>query len=264
MVRIKEDTKFKIRFRIRRIKVEMKKRSLYILIFIFIFAISAGIYGVLKAFFNSDFFNVKYVQIRGMQNLTPEAVIRRINLFQPVNIFEIDTQKLIKRLSSIGWVESVSITSKLPDTIIVNLRERVPYTYLQVGKRYFLIDRNGVVITGVNRRKFSLPLLRITDLSCLKDGKIKQPLWSNYVSLVEAISSCGLTGKITGIETDGGGFNIYINSLKIDAGTGDFKIKLCRLKKALSYLEKRGISVEELQFLDKDDVVAKYTKVDGR
>ena len=62
-----------------------------------------------------------------------------------------DTQEMLSRLS---WVREVRVERRFPDTIYVELTERVPMALWQRNKRLSLIDTEGVVLTDHDLERF--------------------------------------------------------------------------------------------------------------
>jgi cell division protein FtsQ len=66
----------------------------------------------------------------------------------------IDLQNLHHNISQIGWVEDAIIERRLPGTIHITLRERVPIALLQNKDKHKLIDRSGAIIDGADPSQF--------------------------------------------------------------------------------------------------------------
>ena len=76
----------------------------------------------------------------------------------PILLFDVEAARV--RLESLGWVESVAVSRRLPATIRVILVERRPFALWQNGGVVALIDREGATIADQALGEFShLPLL---------------------------------------------------------------------------------------------------------
>ena len=62
------------------------------------------------------------------------------------NIFSVPLEERRKQVEQIPWVESAALMRLLPDRIRVEITERKPVAYIQIGSRLSLIDGNGVVM----------------------------------------------------------------------------------------------------------------------
>jgi len=62
------------------------------------------------------------------------------------NIFSVPLEDRRKQVEQIPWVESAALMRLLPNHIRVQITERKPVAYVQIGSRLSLIDGNGVVM----------------------------------------------------------------------------------------------------------------------
>jgi cell division protein FtsQ len=65
------------------------------------------------------------------------------------------------RIETINWVQSASVSRRLPDTIVVKLVERRPFAVWQHDGKFVLIDRAGQIVTDSDVANFAsqLPLV---------------------------------------------------------------------------------------------------------
>ncbi len=77
------------------------------------------------------------------------------------NILALDISSLKARLRSSSWVADATISRTLPDTLKVEIRERVPVA-LAEADRLYLMDAEGVLIDlyGPRTAGFDLPIVR--------------------------------------------------------------------------------------------------------
>jgi cell division protein FtsQ len=70
-------------------------------------------------------------------------------------ILYFDAAAARRRLMEIGWIEDARIERRLPDRIIVVLKERTPIAIWQHQRKFLLVDRTGTVIGPKERGAFS-------------------------------------------------------------------------------------------------------------
>ncbi len=104
---------------------------------------------------------VKNVVIEGRQK-TPEGLLDAalgIGAGDPIMAFSVDAARA--RIEAIQWVQSASVSRQLPDTIVVQLKERSPFAVWQHDGKFVLVDRAGDVVTGSDFGSFAkeLPLV---------------------------------------------------------------------------------------------------------
>ncbi len=59
----------------------------------------------------------------------------------------LDTTAARKRVENLAWVANATILRLLPDRLVVNLTERVPFAIWQINGRQMVIDGEGIVIS---------------------------------------------------------------------------------------------------------------------
>ncbi|MDX1737804.1 MAG: FtsQ-type POTRA domain-containing protein, partial [Alphaproteobacteria bacterium] len=122
-------------------------------------------------------FVLKEVLVQGRQETNAEDILNAIGMRRGDPMLDFNADEVRKKIEALGWVETASVERKLPDHIIVRLRERVPAAIWQNDKEYILVDRNGVeitkekidkyahlkVLTGKDAPKHALSLLNIIE-----------------------------------------------------------------------------------------------------
>ena len=76
------------------------------------------------------------------------------------NVFFIPVDERKRQLEQIPWVRSATVMRLLPNRLGVEVQERSPVAFAQVGSRVMLIDANGVLMEPpVGRAKYSFPVI---------------------------------------------------------------------------------------------------------
>jgi cell division protein FtsQ len=91
---------------------------------------------------------VAHVVIQGRSN-TPEPLLRAaigVSEGDPILGFSVESART--RIESLTWVEQATVERRLPDTVVVALKERRPYAIWQNQKKYLLIDRAGQIVAN--------------------------------------------------------------------------------------------------------------------
>lgn len=104
---------------------------------------------------------VGHVVIEGRQK-TPEALLTAaIGAAPGDSILAFSVADARARIESIQWVQSATVSRKLPDTVVVQLKERSPFAVWQHEGKFVLIDREGQIVTGSDFGSFAkeLPLV---------------------------------------------------------------------------------------------------------
>ena len=107
-----------------------------------------------------NFFEVKLININGIENLNKTKLMDKLGIFKKKNIFFINKNILNNILKDINYVDSYSVSKVYPSQINIFLKktEFVGITYIQ-GTKY-LIGLNGKIIIEKNHKyKNNLPVI---------------------------------------------------------------------------------------------------------
>lgn len=148
--------------------------------------------------------------------LTSEAAIReRLELVEGQNLFEIATEPLEARIREIPAVAAVDISLGLPDTVAVQIVERVPILVWQIGERRLLVDDSGLLFARLDKS----PPASVADLPVVLDARansvklavglpidpVDLDAATRLASLTPAAVGSAASGLSVGV-TDGNGF----------------------------------------------------------
>lgn len=101
---------------------------------------------------HSQGFTLKQLDITGYRHVPKEVILQQLfNTTQEVEIigspllqWQPDTME--KQLKALGWVREAMIRRQYPDTLIIHVKEKIPYAIWQQGELYSLIDDEGKII----------------------------------------------------------------------------------------------------------------------
>ena len=103
---------------------------------------------------------VQEVLVRGRQITARDDLFAALDIYRGMPILAIDVEEARQRVESLGWVKSVTIARRLPDTIYLQIEERRALALWQHKGRVSLIDREGAVIQRHKLEGFAaLPLV---------------------------------------------------------------------------------------------------------
>ena len=98
------------------------------------------------------FFRVDQVSITGTEHYTSKEIQQTLGIQKGDNLFTLRTRSLEQKLlNKYTYLSSVSITRKLPDTLVIKVKDSVPAAAIDVqGGGYFLMDANGKLLEQVS------------------------------------------------------------------------------------------------------------------
>jgi cell division protein FtsQ len=101
------------------------------------------------------------VVLTGNTYVTPEEVSSALGLARAgkaafgINILRISLGEKKKQLEAIPWVRSATVTRVYPNRLAVNLVERTPIAFVDLGGRLKLVDAEGVLLDKPERATIS-------------------------------------------------------------------------------------------------------------
>jgi len=128
--------------------------------------------------YNSSFFNVREIEVRGNNNLTDQYVIENSGIKRDDTLFDLPFTKIKARLQKLNWVDKAKVLRDWPDSIILEIRERLPIAYIENDKGRFLVDGAGFVIDKLSSLKAGVRLPKIGELP-LKEIKVGDSIKSS-------------------------------------------------------------------------------------
>ena len=199
---------------------------------------------------------VRKVVLHGINQVSREQVLDATGLNRPTNILALHLGELGNKLRKLPWVENVTVTRKLPDTIIVEIKERHPKTLINLNGLFYL-DESGQPFKTVDAKENpQLPI--ITGFT--REDFIKRPDFTErdveevfaFLTSLAGRSDRFRLENISEINFDQArGISLFTrdDNVQLKVGLGDYASKMRRLGRVLAHLKIRGES-EGLVYLN--------------
>lgn len=131
------------------------------------------------------------IEIRGTRNVTRAQVLEVMGSDIGRNVFFVPLSDRKKQLEDIAWVESASVMRLLPDRLRIDIKERTPVAFVQIGPRVSLIDASGVVMDmpATRQTHYSFPV--ITGMQESEPLSTRAARMKTYSALVQDLDSEG-------------------------------------------------------------------------
>lgn len=191
---------------------------------------------------NSSLFNIKQIEVTGNSRLSENKIISISSLNIDTNIFRFSKHDVKKSLLENAYIEDVKISRKLPSTVTIEIKERIPSYMLQFTDSYVYINNQGYMLE-ISNEKLEVPVIVgfTTDLNTFKVGNrldmqdlkkmnmvIKILETAKNVELSEYISKVDISNtKEYKIEMESLGKTIYLGDAT------DLNSKMLELKEIL-------------------------------
>lgn len=109
--------------------------------------------------FFSSVLGVKNIVVEGVRVITPSEIGQRANLQAGEPLAGIDTGAIGSRVRGIAAVDSVTVSRRWPNTVVIDVVERARVGVLKLDSGYAVLDANGYAFEEVKKRPRGLPVL---------------------------------------------------------------------------------------------------------
>ena len=107
---------------------------------------------------SSPRFQIQNISFKGNQVLSNPEVLEWVGSLKGKNLFAINLAELNQRLSEHPWVKSSSLQRKFPESLVIEVTERVPYARIMKDQVY-LMDSFGAILSTEKPEYRHLPLI---------------------------------------------------------------------------------------------------------
>lgn len=95
-------------------------------------------------------FEVKRVEVRGVNRMNELKIYEKVLGQRDQAMPNVDVDGLRNDLLGLSWVQDARISRQLPDTLVVDIVERVPHAVVQKADKLVLIDQTGHELEAVS------------------------------------------------------------------------------------------------------------------
>jgi len=238
------------------------------LIKILIFYLAIGFLGwnFFTFIFSSNFCNIKEVIVKGNDCLSEDEIFCKCGIQLGENIFKLDLKKSKDSLIQEPRIKEVEIKRVIPNKIIISVKERKAAAFVCIGEEYFTSNKEGLVLSKIDRPKeeFGLPLILGLEIDEIQIGEIIDK--PEFRTALESINSAEVIMpkrfyRIEILSPDD--FMIYNkdDTLKVRLNRPELIInKENLLREALEKIERERLLVEYIDIRFKDSIVIKLKK----
>ena len=94
----------------------------------------------------SPIFQIKTINVNGIQDITKEEILSITSINEGDNIFLISERKIKKAIKDNHFIEDIDIKRSFPSEVNIDVKERVVRGYVPFLGSYLYIDENGRVL----------------------------------------------------------------------------------------------------------------------
>jgi cell division septal protein FtsQ len=199
-----------------------------------------------RVFAGLSFFQLRRVEIRGATLLRPSDVLARLAVDTTMSVWQ-DLGALERRVAKHPQVASVSISRKLPGTLVVEVRENAPVALLATAAGFRALDARGTALPlEPSTSPVDLPIIAQRDTAVLR---LLVDVRRAYPALFERISDVRRQGR--------GELVVRLASFPVRARSDISADRLAELLLVESDLQRRQARVAEIDLRFRDQVIAR-------
>ena len=124
--------------------IDKRKYLLYLSIFFLLSTINS------QSLINLKLFKIKDIEVledkSNINNSVKEIIEDNLTIFKNQNIFLLDKNQIVKKISDNNWISNFSIQKKYPSKLIVNLKKTEPIAKIIVDNEIFYVGSNFKLI----------------------------------------------------------------------------------------------------------------------
>jgi cell division protein FtsQ len=106
-------------------------------------------------------FRINDIVVKGRDQTSKTDLMDTLHLSIGTPIFSFSPQDIARKIEGLPWVSKALVVRRLPDTVYVELTERIPVARWQNEGKVSVIDKDGVVLESADPNKFPSLLLVI-------------------------------------------------------------------------------------------------------
>ncbi|MCA3556404.1 cell division protein FtsQ/DivIB [Aestuariivirga sp.] len=100
------------------------------------------------------------ITITGLEHHEPETLLSAISVEPGGSLMGFDAIQARNILQNLDWVQSAKVQRLFPNQLVVEVREREPFAIWQRGTAYYVIDKAGAAMSGLEASQMvRLPLV---------------------------------------------------------------------------------------------------------
>lgn len=217
-----------------------------------------------KLYAENPRFEIQHLVISNDGSLREDLIREYTGLREGMNLFSFDFEEVEESLTKVPVVESVYLERKLPNALVVKVKERVPVARVEgrEKRRYpFRLDRFGHVMPA-KKSAGGLPLLEGLDLDVRPGNSLEHPDVETVLKIIALCDSHASLRRYVRIESLNVKYADYIDmrlqdGLRVRMPRHSLNAKLQKLAATLKISKGQGRRLREVDLtLDTPNVPA--------
>lgn len=108
---------------------------------------------------NTQYFSIKHLECSPTKKMDQNRILNILKHSKGMSIFRADVDKLAGMIEDFRWVKEAVVYRILPDTLEIDIQERIPSAVAIVGNKKYLVGKDGVIIKSIDGNPFDVPFI---------------------------------------------------------------------------------------------------------
>ena len=204
-----------------------KKRNKKIKFFLKLILFLGLIIGASIFALTSPIFNIKEIKISKNSQVPTDTIISLSGLKLDENIFKFYNGNVINKIKENSYIEDVKVHRKLPNTVEIDIEERIPQYSVEYMGKYAYINTQGYILE-ISEDSKGYPIIQgitTAEGDVTSGNRLNNEDLSRVEDVIKIMSSAkenGLDLKVTSIDiTNKNEYSIYLEEEKKKVYLGD-------------------------------------------
>ncbi|HUG42721.1 MAG TPA: FtsQ-type POTRA domain-containing protein [Acidobacteriota bacterium] len=152
----------------------------------------AVVFIVQTAHSSDDLFPVSSIEVVDAQRLDVGKLTETLAAVLPANLLAVDLHRARALVESEAWVDAAVVRRKLPDRLIIHVRERVPVAVAAIENQLFVVDRHGVILDdfGPQYETMTRPIVQgLRSIAVENAGSENRQRMQRYLEVIRELSA---------------------------------------------------------------------------
>ncbi len=211
----------------------------------------------------ADFLRVRHLRVQETEHISATKVRTTFAQALGQNLLMLDLERMMEELRGDTWVGRVAVRRILPDTLLVQVSERVALASAGFKEGVYGVDEQGLILDPNGGAFATLPRIEGLSFQGMVGGEIDSMenfrrglyLLSLADGYQDIIGSKGV--GVADFRTGSDDPKLHMQGFMLRFGHGDYEAKWDRFMSVYRDLKSRGLAPEEVDLRFEDQVVVK-------
>lgn len=198
------------------IKRKRRKKKRYLLKFVILILICTGLYFAVHI----DYFKIDSISVAGNKEILDEEIVKLSKIEKGENLFDVHPFFAQRRIKKNLYIGEVDVDRKLPNKVVITIKERSGKAQFLMGKKYVVTDNEGMVL-DISKEEKHVTLVenvKVEEAKLKKNIEVKETeIYDKAMELIKSAEKYDLYFKKVNI--NGKVINGYIYDGLICKGT---------------------------------------------